>query len=151
MWDLSSPIRDWTHIPCIAIRILYHWATREVPTKMVFSGVCQPRHTLVLWPSGLKQENQKLPTGFWIQTRGSSMKPRRYELGHRWLPRFQLHGGNRCEEKKVLPTQQGVVYVWWWCGLDGQITGAGSTWVPSFIINEGSCFLIFLRWSYLGQ
>ena len=24
-------------------------------------------------------------------------------------------------KKKVPPTQQGVVYVWWGCGLDGQI------------------------------
>ena len=25
-------------------------------------------------------------------------------------------------KKKVPPTQKGVVYVWWGCGLDGQIT-----------------------------
>ena len=31
MWDLSSRIRDQTHIPCIARQILNHWATREVP------------------------------------------------------------------------------------------------------------------------
>ena len=33
MWDLSSPTRDWTHVPCIARWILYHWTNREVPQK----------------------------------------------------------------------------------------------------------------------
>ena len=31
MWDLRSPTRDRTGVPCIAWRILYHWTTREVP------------------------------------------------------------------------------------------------------------------------
>ena len=31
MWGLSCWIRDRTHIPCIARRILNHWTTREVP------------------------------------------------------------------------------------------------------------------------
>ena len=31
MWDLSSPTRDGTHVPCTARRILNHWTTREVP------------------------------------------------------------------------------------------------------------------------
>ena len=31
MWDLSSPIRDWTCIPCTGRQILNHWTTREVP------------------------------------------------------------------------------------------------------------------------
>ena len=31
MWDLSSPTRTWTCIPCIGRWILNHWATREVP------------------------------------------------------------------------------------------------------------------------
>ena len=31
MWDLSSPIRDQTHVPCIGRQILNHWTTREVP------------------------------------------------------------------------------------------------------------------------
>ena len=30
MWDLSSPTRDQTHIPCIGRRILNHWTTREL-------------------------------------------------------------------------------------------------------------------------
>ena len=33
MWDLSSPARAQTHIPCIRRQILYHWTTREVPAK----------------------------------------------------------------------------------------------------------------------
>ena len=31
MWDLSSPTRDRTHLPCFGRQILYHWTTREVP------------------------------------------------------------------------------------------------------------------------
>ena len=31
MWDLSSPTRNRTLIPCIARQILNHWITREVP------------------------------------------------------------------------------------------------------------------------
>ena len=30
MWDLSSPTRDRTHVPCIDRWILNHWTTREV-------------------------------------------------------------------------------------------------------------------------
>ena len=30
MWDLSSPTRDWTHLPCIARQFLNHWTPREV-------------------------------------------------------------------------------------------------------------------------
>ena len=33
MWNLSSPTRDRTHIPCIARKILNHWTTREVSSK----------------------------------------------------------------------------------------------------------------------
>ena len=31
MWDLSSPIRDRTRVPCIGRRSLNHWTAREVP------------------------------------------------------------------------------------------------------------------------
>ena len=31
MWDLSSPTRDGTHTPTMAVRHLKHWTTREVP------------------------------------------------------------------------------------------------------------------------
>ena len=30
MWDLSSPTRDQTRIPCIGRWILTHWTAREV-------------------------------------------------------------------------------------------------------------------------
>ena len=30
MWDLSSPTRDQTHVPCIGMGILNHWTTRVV-------------------------------------------------------------------------------------------------------------------------
>ena len=31
MWDLSSPTKDQTHIPCIGRQSLNHWTSREVP------------------------------------------------------------------------------------------------------------------------
>ena len=31
MWDLISPIRNWTQVPCIERWRLNHWTTREVP------------------------------------------------------------------------------------------------------------------------
>ena len=34
--DLSSPISDQTHIPCIARQILNHWTSREVPLIFCF-------------------------------------------------------------------------------------------------------------------
>ena len=40
MWDLSSPTRDQTCVPCFARQILYHWATRKVPWRIYFSIVC---------------------------------------------------------------------------------------------------------------
>ena len=35
-WDLSSPTRDRTHVPCTGRRILNHWTTREVPHMICF-------------------------------------------------------------------------------------------------------------------
>ena len=37
MWDLSSPARDQTRIPCIARQILNHWTTREVPCYLLLN------------------------------------------------------------------------------------------------------------------
>ena len=37
MWDLSSPARDQTHVPCIGRRIFSHWTTREVPELCLFA------------------------------------------------------------------------------------------------------------------
>ena len=31
LWDLTSPTRDWTSVPCTARQILSHWTTSEVP------------------------------------------------------------------------------------------------------------------------
>ena len=31
MWDLSFPIRDETHTPCIGGQIFHHWTTKKVP------------------------------------------------------------------------------------------------------------------------
>ena len=36
MWDLSSPTKDQTHIPCIGRQSLNHWTTREVPLISLF-------------------------------------------------------------------------------------------------------------------
>ena len=37
MWDLTSPTRDQTCVPCIARQILNHWTTREVPSQGAFN------------------------------------------------------------------------------------------------------------------
>ena len=34
VWNLSSLIRDRTHVPCMARQILNHWTTREVPASL---------------------------------------------------------------------------------------------------------------------
>ena len=36
MWELSSPTRDWSHVPCIERQLLNHWTTREVPRVSLF-------------------------------------------------------------------------------------------------------------------
>ena len=45
MWDLSSPTRDQTRVPCIGRWILNHWTTREVPLIYFFNAnqLCIPR------------------------------------------------------------------------------------------------------------
>ena len=35
MWDLSSPTRDQTCVPCIGRQILNHWTAREVPNFLL--------------------------------------------------------------------------------------------------------------------
>ena len=37
-WDLSSLIRNQTHVPCIARQMLNHWTTGEVPSFSSPSG-----------------------------------------------------------------------------------------------------------------
>ena len=43
MWDLSSPTRDQTHIPCIGGQIINHWTTREAPASLSLMNACIPR------------------------------------------------------------------------------------------------------------
>ena len=38
-WDLSSPTRDLTCIPCIARWILNYWTTREIPHLINLGGL----------------------------------------------------------------------------------------------------------------
>ena len=35
MWDLSSPTKDQTHIPCIGRQSLNHWTSREIPEDKI--------------------------------------------------------------------------------------------------------------------
>ena len=44
MWDLSSPTRDRTLLPCIGRWILNLWNTREVPPAPAFFGLSKKRH-----------------------------------------------------------------------------------------------------------
>ena len=34
MWDLSSPTRDWTHMPCFEVKS-YHWTAKEAPVHIL--------------------------------------------------------------------------------------------------------------------
>ena len=43
MWDLSSPAKAGTHIPCIGRQIFNHWTTRKVPKPIWFLGNFLPR------------------------------------------------------------------------------------------------------------
>ena len=43
MWDLSSPTRNQTHVPCIARWILNQWNTREAPSIIVLHA-CMLSH-----------------------------------------------------------------------------------------------------------
>ena len=62
-WDLSSPTRDWTCIPCIVRRILNYWTTQQVP-RWEFLMCCA-----VVMCSGLSVElgagKGVLLFGFW--------------------------------------------------------------------------------------
>ena len=53
MWDLSSPITDWTCIPCIGMQTLNHWTSREVSPGS--SSVWNPMEFLFVIHSELLQ------------------------------------------------------------------------------------------------
>ena len=55
MWDLSSPTRDRTCVPCIGRWILYHWATREVPKvhRLLRHDFCFQTHVTYLGSNDL--------------------------------------------------------------------------------------------------
>ena len=44
----SSPIRDWTHIPCTGRRILSPWTTGEIPRHCLFEDLIDPPKLLHL-------------------------------------------------------------------------------------------------------
>ena len=49
LWDLSSPNRDQTHIPCIGRQILNHWTTREVPSMRTFKKLSSNILSFLAW------------------------------------------------------------------------------------------------------
>ena len=59
MWDLSSPTRDQTQVPCIARQILNHWVIREVPHIHILKLLSPIQNTnlfllkyaLISWPT----------------------------------------------------------------------------------------------------
>ena len=71
MWDLSSPIRDWTHVPCIGRWILYHWPTREVwgPQLLHYDSGSSKEHTFPIlaldgeyfWKHCRSHKKEKIP------------------------------------------------------------------------------------------
>ena len=63
IWDLSSPTRDETHVPCFAKWILNHWTIREVPHPMLL--VLYDPATLTISQSCLPQEFAPTVTSAW--------------------------------------------------------------------------------------
>ena len=80
MWDLSSPTRDQTHVPCIGRWTCIHWTTRKVlpllptsppPTTLGggkefwsthgFRELWRGNISLSSWFSGLQSVNNKIP------------------------------------------------------------------------------------------
>ena len=49
MWDLSSPIRDQTHISCIGRGSLNHWTTREIPICILKKKKMIPHMSDIIW------------------------------------------------------------------------------------------------------
>ena len=45
MWDLSSPTRDQTCVPCIPRQILNRWTTKEVLASFFKSSFFSPIYT----------------------------------------------------------------------------------------------------------
>ena len=52
MWNLNSPARDWTHVPCIARQIHHPWTPREVPVCNLWL-IPQPAPPEYLFPNSL--------------------------------------------------------------------------------------------------
>ena len=56
MWDLSSPTRDWTQVPCFGRQIINHWTTKEVPGLVFWQEHFRPWITetpfTTLWKVG---------------------------------------------------------------------------------------------------
>jgi len=69
IWDLSSPTRDQTSIPCIARQILNHWTTRQVLPK---DWLCQ---TMTVIASSVQFSHSFLSNSLWL-----------HELQHTRLP-----------------------------------------------------------------
>ena len=40
LWALSSPTKDRTHAPALAVQSLNHWTTRESPEPVAWMIVC---------------------------------------------------------------------------------------------------------------
>ena len=53
VWDLSSPTRVQTHIPCLTRQILNLWTTREVPRELFMRG-----KKLGWWEEGARNKRQ---------------------------------------------------------------------------------------------
>ena len=39
MWDLSSPTKDGTGAPAVAVQNLNHWTTREAPRHKIYVNI----------------------------------------------------------------------------------------------------------------
>ena len=49
LWDLSSPIRDQTHVPYIGRWVLNYWATKEVPRYSLDEHLKKKNQEVYMW------------------------------------------------------------------------------------------------------
>ena len=67
MWNLSSPTRDQTCIPCIGRRSVHHWTTREVPVTWFWKRGSGKNDGVLLPWLGYKR--------LWLPSCSSSLAP----------------------------------------------------------------------------
>ena len=122
MWDLSSPTKDWTHVPCIAKWILNHWTTSEVPGLYYFDNPIN--HWVYLHICGEGNDTHsstlawKIP---WMKEPGGLQSMGSLRVGHNWatsLSRIEKGNGSPLQCSCLENPRDGGA---WWAAVYGVI------------------------------